>query len=117
MISAKYQLGFLLFIFLVNFQMSVTNLILSGLPSIIFSSFFFTEITSATNLTVADKSSLIFSYFSTYDSLIPINVNSDLIFSLFLSSIAFKKLLFIADVKRLLNFFVSPFAKEVRIVS
>ena len=59
--------------FLVNFQLSVTNLILSGLPSIIlFSLSFFTEITSATNFTVANKLSLIFSYFSTDDSFTPI---------------------------------------------
>ena len=39
--------------FLVNFQLSVTNLILSGLPSIILLSLsLLTEITSATNLTV-----------------------------------------------------------------
>ena len=84
-ISDKYQLGLLLFIFLLNFQLSVTNFILSGLPSIIFSSFFLTEITSATNFTVANKLSLIFSYFSTEDSLTPIKVNSDFIFSLFLT--------------------------------
>ena len=47
MISDKYQFGLLLFMFFVNFQLSVTNLILSGLPSIILSSLsFLTEITS-----------------------------------------------------------------------
>ena len=62
MISAKYQLGLLFFIFLENFQTSVTNLILSGLPSITLSSLsFLTEITSATNFTVANISSVIFS--------------------------------------------------------
>ena len=52
----------------------------------------FTEITSATNFTVANKLSLIFSYFSTEDSFTPINVNSDVIFSLFLDFIASEKL-------------------------
>ena len=75
-----------------NFQLSETNLILSGFPSIIlFSLSLFTEITSATNFTVANKLSLIFSYFSTDDSFTPMNVNSDFIFSLFLALIASEK--------------------------
>ena len=45
---------------------------------ILFSLSFFTEITSATNFTVANKLSLIFSYFSSDDSFTPIKVNSDL---------------------------------------
>merc|ERR1711991_859354 len=91
-ISDKYQLRSFCLMFLVNFQLSVTNLILSEFPPIIlFSLSFFTEITSATNLTVANKLSFILSYFSTEDSLIPINVNSDLIPSLFLDLIASEK--------------------------
>ena len=42
-----------------------------------------TEITSETNFTDAKSSFFIFSYFSTFDSFIPMKVNSDLIFSLF----------------------------------
>lgn len=66
----------------------------------LFSLFFFTEITSATNFTVANRLSLIFSYFSTEDSFTPINVNSDFIFSLFLASIAEEKLLVILEVNK-----------------
>ena len=47
----------------------------------------------------------------------PTKVNSDLIFSLFLEAIACLKLSAISTVSKLSNFLVSPFAKEVRIVS
>ena len=118
MISDKYQFGLLLFIFFVNFQLSVTNFILSGFPSItLLSLSLFTEITSATNLTVANKLSLIFSYFSTEYSLTFVNLNSYLIFYLFFSLIASEKLENILDDKRAFNFIRSPVAKDVSMLS
>ena len=118
MISDKYQFGLLLLIFLVNFQLSVTNLILSGLPSIILLSLsFFTDITSATNLTVANKLSLIFSYFSTEDSFTPIKVNSYLTLSLFLALIASEKFVNIFGDNKAFNLIRSPFANEVKTLS
>ena len=102
--------------FLVNFQLSVTNLILSGLPSIILLSLsFLTEITSATNFTVANKLSLIFSYFSTEDSFTPINVNSDFMPSLFLDLIASEKLENILFDNKLFSFIRSPVEKYEKI--
>merc|ERR1711991_783654 len=117
-ISDKYQLGPFCFTFLVNFQLSVTNLILSGLPSIILSSLsFLTDITSATNFTVANKLSFTFSYFSTEDSFTPTNVNSDFIPSLFLVLIASEKFENILEVSKFFNLIKSPVAKELRMLS
>ena len=73
--------------------------------------------TSATNFTVANKLSLIFSYFSTEDSFTPMNVKSDFIFSLFLALIASEKFENIFGESNDFNLIKSPFAKEVSIVS
>ena len=78
---------------------------------------FLTEITSATNLTVANKLSLIFSYLSTDDSFTPMNVNSDLIFSLFLAFIASEKLENILGDNNAFSLIRSPLAKDVKILS
>ena len=60
---------------------------------------------------------LIFSYFSTEDSFTPINVNSDLILSLFLDFIASEKLENIFGDNKAFSLIKSPDAKEVRILS
>ncbi len=73
----------------VNFQRSITVFILFGSPSItLLSLSFLTDIISLTNLTVKKRAVAVFSNFSITEDLIPINVNSDLIFFEFLSSIA-----------------------------
>ena len=69
------------------------------------------------HLTVKYKASADFSKLSIAEDLIPTKVNSDLILFAFLSSIAEEKLLCIFSVKRLFKFCLSPFEKDVKIVS
>ena len=93
-------------------------MILSGFPSIILLSLsFFTEITSATNFTVANRLSFTFSYFSTEDSFIPMNVNSDLILSFFLALMASEKFVNMFGESKDFNLIKSPVEKEVKILS
>ena len=70
-ISARYQFGLMLEIFLVNFQRSITVLILFGSPSniLLFLSFL-TEIISLTNFTVKKSAPAVFSKFSIAEDLI-----------------------------------------------
>ena len=118
LISARYQLGFALDIFFVNFQWSITVLTLSGSPSIILlSAFFFTEIISLTNLTVKKSAYAVLSNFSIVDDLMPTKVISDLIFLESLSSMAELKLSVIFFVNKVFKLFLSPFEKAVMIVS